>query len=128
MGDSIIQTPNIDRLAEQGVTFRNCFATTSIWALSRVSIFAGQYERRHGVRTGQCTYIRRLKPNPETEELYDVSSDPLQKKNLAADPEFAAKRVAKAFSKPPGRRPMSGKIVTVHGSQTTHEKMRRLTK
>lgn len=48
-GDKIIHTPNVDRLAAQGVEFRNCFATTPICAVSRASIFTGQYERRHGV-------------------------------------------------------------------------------
>lgn len=48
-GDAVIQTPNLDRLAAQGVRFRNCFATTSICCVSRASIFTGQYERRHGV-------------------------------------------------------------------------------
>ena len=48
-GDPIIQTPNVDRLAAQGVRFRNCFATTSLCCVSRASIFTGQYERRHGI-------------------------------------------------------------------------------
>jgi arylsulfatase A-like enzyme len=49
MGDNLVQTPNLDRLAKQGVTFKNTFATTSICCVSRASIFTGQYERRHGI-------------------------------------------------------------------------------
>jgi arylsulfatase len=49
MGDTHIQTPNLDRLAKQGVLFRNHFVTTSICCVSRASIFTGQYERRHGI-------------------------------------------------------------------------------
>ncbi len=48
-GNKLIRTPNVDRLAAQGALFRNCFATTPICAVSRASIFTGQYERRHGV-------------------------------------------------------------------------------
>ncbi len=48
-GDPIIRTPNIDQLAADGTTFRNCFATTSICTVSRASILLGQYERRHGI-------------------------------------------------------------------------------
>src|SRR6185503_20156148 len=48
-GNRVIQTPNIDRLAAQGVRFRNHFVTTPICCVSRASIFTGQYERRHGV-------------------------------------------------------------------------------
>lgn len=48
-GNSIIQTPHIDRLAANGVRFRNHFVTTSICSVSRASIFTGQHERRHGI-------------------------------------------------------------------------------
>ncbi|MCP5395274.1 MAG: sulfatase-like hydrolase/transferase [Sphingomonadaceae bacterium] len=44
-----MQTPNIDRLARQGVVFDNCFVTTSICCTSRASIQTGTYARRHGV-------------------------------------------------------------------------------
>lgn len=47
--NSVVKTPNIDRLASQGVMFQNAFVTTSICAVSRASIFSGQYERRHGI-------------------------------------------------------------------------------
>ncbi len=49
MGDTHILTPNIDRLAREGVLFRNHFVTTSICCCSRASIFTGQYLRRHGI-------------------------------------------------------------------------------
>lgn len=49
MGNSIIRTPNMDRLAEKGVLFESNFVTTSICAASRASIFAGQYTRRHRI-------------------------------------------------------------------------------
>ncbi len=48
MGDKIVKTPNIDRLASRGVLFRNAFVTTSICWVSRASIFSGQWLRRHG--------------------------------------------------------------------------------
>lgn len=48
-GNSLIQTPHIDRLAEMGVLFENAFVTTSICAPSRASIFTGQYVSRNGV-------------------------------------------------------------------------------
>jgi arylsulfatase A-like enzyme len=49
MGNKIIQTPNVDRLAAQGVVFDNCFVTTSICMTNRACIFTGQYAARHGV-------------------------------------------------------------------------------
>src|SRR5690606_16652275 len=42
-GNEIIQTPELDRLAEKGVYFNNAYVTTSICAVSRASILSGQY-------------------------------------------------------------------------------------
>ena len=49
MGDKIVQTPHLDRLAAKSVVFDNCFVTTSICSVSRASIFTGQWMRRHGI-------------------------------------------------------------------------------
>ena len=48
-GNTIIQTPHIDALAERGTRFTNAYATTPICCTSRASIFTGQYASRHGV-------------------------------------------------------------------------------
>jgi arylsulfatase A-like enzyme len=49
MGNPIIHTPNVDRLAEEGVVFDNCFVTTAICMTNRACIFTGQYAARHGI-------------------------------------------------------------------------------
>jgi alpha-L-rhamnosidase len=46
-GNKIIQTPEMDKLAENGVYFRNGIVTTPICSASRASIFSGLYERTH---------------------------------------------------------------------------------
>jgi arylsulfatase A-like enzyme len=46
-GNKIIQTPEMDRLAREGVYFRNAFATTPICSASRASILSGLQERTH---------------------------------------------------------------------------------
>jgi arylsulfatase A-like enzyme len=46
-GNKIIQTPEMDKLAESGAYFRNAVVTTPICAASRASIFSGLYERTH---------------------------------------------------------------------------------
>lgn len=49
MGDKIVQTPHLDRLAARSLVFDNCFVTTSICSVSRASILTGQWMRRHGI-------------------------------------------------------------------------------
>ena len=49
MGNLIIQTPNIDKLARGGIMFRNAYVTTSICCVSRASILTGQYMSRHQI-------------------------------------------------------------------------------
>ncbi len=48
-GNPIIRTPNMDRLASEGVMFTNNYVTTSICAVSRASFFTGLYARCHGI-------------------------------------------------------------------------------
>ena len=43
-----IETPNIDRLAEEGVRFDNMFVTTSLCSPSRASFLSGLYAHAHG--------------------------------------------------------------------------------
>lgn len=50
-GNPIIQTPNIDQLAEDGVRFQNHFVTTAICMSSRASIFTGLYSRCHEIHS-----------------------------------------------------------------------------
>lgn len=49
LGNGVIETPHIDALARQGLVYENSFVTTSICAISRASLFTGQYARRHGI-------------------------------------------------------------------------------
>jgi len=48
-GSKINQTPNIDRLADEGMIFRNAFCTNSICAPSRAVIQTGKHSHLNGV-------------------------------------------------------------------------------
>jgi alpha-L-rhamnosidase len=57
-GNKIIQTPEMDKLAQSGAYFRNAIVTTPICSASRASIFSGLHERTHKY-TFQTGDIRR---------------------------------------------------------------------
>ena len=54
-GNEALNTPNIDRLAKEGVKYTNAYATVGVCAPSRFSIITGMYPTRlgaHNMRTG----------------------------------------------------------------------------
>ncbi|MBT3374550.1 MAG: sulfatase-like hydrolase/transferase [Lentisphaerae bacterium] len=56
-GHPVVQTPNLDRLATDGVWFRNAICQSPICSPSRVSYLSGQYCHNHG-------YYGNAGPNP----------------------------------------------------------------
>jgi arylsulfatase A-like enzyme len=50
-GGRINNTPNIDRIAREGLRFDNCFCTNSICTPSRAVILTGKYSHNNGVLT-----------------------------------------------------------------------------
>ncbi len=46
-GNKLIHTPEMDRLARQGVYFKNASVSTPICAASRATLLSGMYERSH---------------------------------------------------------------------------------
>ena len=48
-GHPYVKTPNIDRLAKEGVTFTSAYVASPLCSPNRASILTGQYISRHGV-------------------------------------------------------------------------------
>ena len=67
MGDPDIRTPNLDRLASQGILFRNTFANTPVCCPARAVILTGKYAHANGMvandlrlRESETTIAERL--------------------------------------------------------------------
>ncbi len=110
MGHPTVQTPNIDRLARQGVVFENAFCQSPACMASRASMLTGRYPtsvrvrgmgvlppqettfpevlRRHGYRTGA---FGKVHLTPEQYTLRQLNSDVpiLDWRRYAADAVFA---------------------------------------
>jgi len=49
LGYPYVDTPNLDRLVNEGVAFTNCFITAPSCAPSRASLFTGYYPHTTGI-------------------------------------------------------------------------------
>ncbi len=62
-GNKDVLTPHIDRLAHDGIRFRNHYDTTSICMASRCTLLTGLYEYRHGCNFDHGNLERRFLEN-----------------------------------------------------------------
>lgn len=65
MGHPFLETPNIDKIARQGVLFENSFVTDSLCSPSRATILTGLYAHRHGV-------LDNVTPMPANTALFPI--------------------------------------------------------
>ncbi len=66
-GHPFVQTPNIDRLAAEGVRFRNAFCTTPLCSPVRACLLTGLHTHHHGIldNTNRSRQSHRLKTFPQ---------------------------------------------------------------
>lgn len=61
-GNTVLKTPNMDRIAKEGVFFRNAFVTNSLCAPSRACLLTGQYSHSNGVMDNKGRQIHKDTP------------------------------------------------------------------
>ena len=61
-GHQIVKTPNIDRLAKDGIRFNNAFTPASVCGPARTSLFTGLMPSTHGIiRNGEKVVQAKLR-------------------------------------------------------------------
>ncbi len=64
-GNPVLETPNMDRIASDGVRFENMFVTNALCGPSRACFLTGKYSHNHGVRRNGMALSMKHRTFPE---------------------------------------------------------------
>ena len=105
-GNSVLRTPNIDRIAASGTRFDRAYVNCPLCMPGRATLFTGRTPRGHGVRTNGIDLDPQLPTMPQAlvdagyrthsvgklhlRRFMDVSGLPVEEHNPAENPELKA--------------------------------------
>lgn len=87
-GHPFLETPSIDRLAREGVTFTRAYHVTPLCSPNRASLLTGQYASRHGVRDNVARDLtsHRLRTFPSDLQTLGYTTAFIGKWHMGNDP------------------------------------------
>ena len=86
-GSAINTTPNLDRLATEGMRFTNCFATNAICGPARASVLTGKYSHRNGFARNEQTFDGDQWTFPKAMQAAGYATALIGKWHLSSDPQ-----------------------------------------
>ncbi len=85
-GSKLNQSPNIDRLAKEGVRFDRCYVTNSLCGPSRACILTGKYSHKNGFYTNRSTFDSAQQTFPKLLQKVGYQTAIVGKWHLVSDP------------------------------------------
>lgn len=86
-GGGLMETPNIDRLASEGMLFENCYVTNAISGPSRACILTGKYSHVNGFTDNSQTFDGDQQTFIKLLHDADYQTSMVGKWHLASDPQ-----------------------------------------
>ncbi|MFC1737036.1 sulfatase [Candidatus Hydrogenedentota bacterium] len=93
-GNSVVQTPNIDRLAGEGMRFDNVFSASPTCAPSRSSLYTGLFPHRHGAHPNHGKAREGVKSLPHYMRSLGYRTILVGKAHIPLDERFPFERFA----------------------------------
>lgn len=86
-GSQLMQTPNLDRLAQEGMLFENCYVTNAISGPSRACILTGKFGHENGFTDNSQTFNGDQQTYPKLLRAAGYQTAMIGKWHLDSDPQ-----------------------------------------
>lgn len=97
-GNSLVNTPNLDRLARDGITFDNCYTNSPICVPSRLSFTAGQYASRVRAWNNNCRILNTIPTLPKVMDEFGYESFLIGKMHYDSDRRYGFREIGQAWT------------------------------
>ena len=86
-GGNLIQTPNMDRIANEGIRFDNCYAVNALSGPSRACVLTGKFSHINGFTDNACKFNGDQQTFPKLLQKAGYETSIIGKWHLISEPQ-----------------------------------------